>query len=345
MQTEIARLREELSRLDRRERGLLGEVERFEALSRLRAQEELAAALELETLGAVIDGRTRELERLERQQAERRGYLAYRVRETYKAGPVREIRRALTDPSPESYLSGLRYAVFLGEHDARLLREYRDGAVRVRSEREVLLGERERLEGARGAAAAAREALARSRIEKARLLESIRRDRGKHEEAISDLERASRELGSLVERLGGKAVALALDVRKFRGLLDWPVAGRVSAGFGDRVHPRFRTVVRHPGLDLEAGEGTPFQSVFDGRVLFAAWLHGYGLTAIVDHGSGVVSVYAHASALLAEAGQDVLRGQAIGRVGDTGSLRGPYLYFEIRESGRPVDPSAWLRRR
>jgi septal ring factor EnvC (AmiA/AmiB activator) len=85
--------------------------------------------------------------------------------------------------------------------------------------------------------------------------------------------------------------------------------------------------------------------VFDGRVVFAAALHGYGLTVVVDHGGGVVSVYAHAGVLLVEPGQEVARGQDLGRVGDTGSLRGPYLYFELRVAGKPTDPAAWLRRR
>jgi septal ring factor EnvC (AmiA/AmiB activator) len=109
------------------------------------------------------------------------------------------------------------------------------------------------------------------------------------------------------------------------------------------VHPRFRTEVPHPGLDIEADAGVDFRAAFDGTVRFASWLRGYGLTVIVDHGQEVLSIYAHASVLLVEKGQHVKRGQVLGKVGDTGSLRGPYLYFEIRERGRPVDPATWLR--
>ena len=69
------------------------------------------------------------------------------------------------------------------------------------------------------------------------------------------------------------------------------------------------------------------------------------ISAVVDHGNGVASVYAHAGVLLVQAGDSVTKGQELGRVGDSGSLRGPYLYFEIRASGKPEDPSEWLRRR
>jgi septal ring factor EnvC (AmiA/AmiB activator) len=111
------------------------------------------------------------------------------------------------------------------------------------------------------------------------------------------------------------------------------------------VHPRFKTTVPHPGWDIEAPEGSPFRSVFDGRVAYAAPLHGYGLTVVVDHGQGVASVYAHAAALVVAAGENVARGQELGRVGDSGSLRGTYLYFELREGGKPSDPGRWLRPR
>jgi murein DD-endopeptidase MepM/ murein hydrolase activator NlpD len=136
-----------------------------------------------------------------------------------------------------------------------------------------------------------------------------------------------------------------LDVRKFRGLLDWPSDGEVLEGFGTAIHPRFKTRVPHPGLDLEGDFSTGIRSIFDGTVVFAEWMRGYGLTAIVDHGGGVLSVYAHASVLLVEPGENVVRGQTLGRVGETGSLRGPYLYFELRVDGKPADPVTWLRPR
>ena len=136
-----------------------------------------------------------------------------------------------------------------------------------------------------------------------------------------------------------------MDVRKFRGLLDWPAEGPVGAGFGTVVHPRFKTKLPHPGLDIETGIGSGISAVFEGRVVFASWMRGYGLTAIVDHGNGVLSIYAHASVLLAEKGQTVLRGEKLGHIGDTGSLRGPFLYFELRINGEPGDPVLWLRPR
>jgi septal ring factor EnvC (AmiA/AmiB activator) len=345
MQEEMVRLRGEMESLSRREKGLLGEVARLGALLNLRRSEAEAAGFELEDVRVGIGDRRGRIEALELSQAERVRILAERLSALYKRGENAEIRRLLGGGSIEDYLGGLRYAALLSGRDARLLGTWREDGERLSAEISALAGEERRLLVAGTESARAREALERSRSERGRLLARIQVDRAKHEEAIADLERASLDLGRIVDTLGGSAQGAALDVRKFRGLLDWPSAGRVTAGFGNTVHPRFRTVVPHPGLDLDAPEGASFSAVFDGRVAFASWLHGYGLTAIVDHGHDVVSIYSHASILLVALGDEVTRTEILGKVGDTGSLRGAYLYFEMREAGKPTNPEEWLRRR
>jgi murein hydrolase activator len=345
MQEEIRRLRAEMESLGQREQGLLGEVARLGAVLSLREREAQEASLKLEEVRAGVAERQRRIAQIEAAQEARGRILGARLREIYKRGAEAELERLFGGETTEAYLQGLRYASFLSERDARILRGWREDGDRLRGETASMREEERRLDAARTEALRAAGDLERSRAERSRLLDAIATDRAKHREAIEDLERASRDLGRLVESLGGSVKGPSLDVRKFRGLLDWPAEGPVTSRFGNTIHPRFRTVVPHPGLDIDALEGGPFRAVFDGRVVFASWLHGYGLTAIVDHGHGVLSVYAHASILLAGAGDDVARGEALGRVGDTGSLRGPYLYFELREDGKPVDPGKWLRHR
>jgi len=77
-------------------------------------------------------------------------------------------------------------------------------------------------------------------------------------------------------------------------------------------------------------------------VAFADWFQGYGRLAILDHGAGFFTLYAHLAELLVRAGQEVPAGQLIGTVGESGSLDGPQLYFEVRVRGKPEDPLAWL---
>jgi murein DD-endopeptidase MepM/ murein hydrolase activator NlpD len=116
----------------------------------------------------------------------------------------------------------------------------------------------------------------------------------------------------------------------------------VVSGFGPQVHPRFGTRTFRNGIDIEAREGTEFTAVYPGTVLYTGWFKGYGNMIILDHGHGYYTLYAHASELLVREGESVGQGQVIGRVGETGSLAGPRLYFEVRSQGRPEDPQRWL---
>ncbi|GBD28854.1 Murein hydrolase activator EnvC [bacterium HR31] len=73
-------------------------------------------------------------------------------------------------------------------------------------------------------------------------------------------------------------------------------------------------------------------------MVYAGWFGGYGKLVVVDHGGGVATLYGHLSSILVSLGQRVGEGDLVGRVGSTGYSTGPHLHFEIRVSGRPVDP-------
>jgi len=117
---------------------------------------------------------------------------------------------------------------------------------------------------------------------------------------------------------------------------------RVSSGFGYRVHPIYGSVRLHTGVDLSASSGTPIRAAAGGVVASAGWLGGYGNAVVIDHGGGRATLYAHQSAMNVRPGQEVDKGEVIGRVGCTGSCTGPHLHYEVRLNGNPVDPSPYL---
>ena len=345
MREEIRRLETELAALRGRERGVLGELENLGAELRLREAEGREVSLRLDDVRDSIESRSSEIREIESAQERRRRYLGFRLREIYKDGPEQLLRPFLSDDRAGRFWDGLRYAVFLSERDGRVLRQYRGGIVRLGQEREALRARESDLVGLETELGRARARLESARARRSRLLAAVRDDARRREEAIRELRGAADDLTRLVDSLGPGETGPGLDIHKFRGLLDWPASGKVSAGFGTVVHPRFKTRVPHPGLDIDGEEGADIKAVFDGRVVFAAWMRGYGLTVIVDHGEDVLSVYAHASVLIVEPGEAVVRGQTLGKIGETGSLHGPYLYFELRVGGRPADPTSWLRPR
>jgi murein DD-endopeptidase MepM/ murein hydrolase activator NlpD len=122
------------------------------------------------------------------------------------------------------------------------------------------------------------------------------------------------------------------------GSFRWPVRGRVISAFG--VKPGGE---RNDGINIEVPEGTPIKAAEGGQVIYAGnELKGFGNLVLVKHPNGFVSAYAHASEVLVQRGDSILRGQTIAKVGATGNVSRPQLHFEIRNGNRPVDPLPYL---
>lgn len=115
---------------------------------------------------------------------------------------------------------------------------------------------------------------------------------------------------------------------------------RVSSGFGARYHPISKREKFHDGLDLPQPHDTPVYASRSGRIIFAGWKEGYGLTVIIKHTDGMTTRYGHMSKIYVKEAQWVEGGKKmIGRVGSTGLSTGPHLHFEIRDQlGRAVNP-------
>ncbi len=187
------------------------------------------------------------------------------------------------------------------------------------------------------------DALAR-REERRTLLQAVRNARGLHEKAAAEAAAQQVKLAEFIAALPPPRAGQALHTgfAALRGRLPHPAAGPVEVGFGKVVNPRFNTVTIQKGVDIRARRGEAVRSVAPGRVAHAGWFKGYGNLVIVDHGDGYHTLVAHLESMSTAMGEEVSAGSLLGTVGDTGSLKGPYLYFEVREKGRPVDPRLWL---
>jgi septal ring factor EnvC (AmiA/AmiB activator) len=128
-----------------------------------------------------------------------------------------------------------------------------------------------------------------------------------------------------------------------KGHLSMPAKGEVIGGFGRHKHPEFNSYTVSNGISIAAPIGSDIHAVYDGQVIFADYFKGYGNMVIVDHGGGYFSLYAHASRILKKVGSPVGRNEIVASVGDTDSIKGALLYFEIRFQGKPVDPAPWFR--
>ncbi|WP_082731822.1 MULTISPECIES: M23 family metallopeptidase [unclassified Sphingomonas] len=132
----------------------------------------------------------------------------------------------------------------------------------------------------------------------------------------------------------------AKGVGERRGLMNRPVPGRVTSGFGYRRHPVLGYQRLHKGLDLAAPHGTPIRAADDGVVAMAGWNGGYGKFVKLSHGGGMATGYGHMSRIAVSAGERVRAGEVIGYVGSTGLSTGPHLHYELWKNGGAVNPSS-----
>lgn len=113
----------------------------------------------------------------------------------------------------------------------------------------------------------------------------------------------------------------------------WPIQGRINSPFG----PRGKKF--HAGIDIASPFYQEVKAPMDGEVILArSTPAGYGKLVILRHDLGFTTIHGHLNVIIAQEGEAVRQGQAIGGVGSTGRSTGPHLHFEVRHDGRAINP-------
>ncbi|HSB81893.1 MAG TPA: peptidoglycan DD-metalloendopeptidase family protein [Candidatus Methylomirabilis sp.] len=371
LQRELGRERQQAKAAVRREASLAKELSGLdEDLKRKTKQlRELEVTLRDSTQKSAK--LSREIAVTEGQLVRSRGLLKRRLRAIYKQGRFGYVRMLLSADDFSSVGRRLKYLSALATQDQRLMQSYSATLADLSQKRSELEKYKAQVAEATEKAAVTRSQIEQEQRKRRILLASVREEKAGHLAAIKELERSAKDLQALIARLqseearqrranraapqrqtpGGKEREDFPDIHddgrfaQLKGKLPWPAAGPLVSTFGRQEHPRFHTITFNRGIEIGAPAGKDIAAVADGTVIYADWFKGYGRLLILDHGGGYFTLYAHAAEILAKAGDSVTRGQVIGRVGDTGSLEGPQLYFELRHKGKPQDPVVWLQPR
>lgn len=278
-------------------------------------------------------------------------FLEKRLVALYKFGETGMPQIFFSSNSYAEFLNSRRYLASILGQDRELVEDFRKRQTVLGSYREQLKEDERELQALKEQTEKKQIEIRKDRLQKSRLLDSVRGEKRIHLAAIKELETASAQLQTLLNRLEreirekAKAevfIPAGKGFGNFRGKLAFPVEGRILSTFGKNENPKFNTFTVQKGIEIEAAIGAEIRAVYDGRVLYSDWFKGYGKILIIDHGEGYYTLSGHASALLKNVGEEVRGGEGVALVGDTGSLKGPCLYFEIRQRGKPLDPLEWL---
>ncbi len=249
---------------------------------------------------------------------------------------------------------GQRYLESALEFDRQLLVKLREENARQGALRDELVQAKQQLNQQQQSLAAAKEAVRREAEKKRLLLASVRREKNTHLKFLREMEAAAKRLEKVIEAISKRSINKPRETvtpsspgggfESLRGKLEWPVPGRIIAPFGKFKHPEFDTAILRKGIDIDAPLGQEIKAVEKGTVVYADRFAGYGKMVIIDHGERYFTIYGHLSEIFKKIGDRIKRGEVLGTTGDSDSLAGSELYFEMRKDGHSVDPVPWFRK-
>ena len=343
---EIAGLRTRLSALDTRQASLAKDLEATEIRIAI-AQRELELLTEAETTlaqerQALVDAIAALEVKLDRQKR----LVSRRLDALYRMGNMGYLRMLLSVSADSNPLDAVSMLGYLASRDGREFERMRTLSADLDRQRAELDDRSTALLKVNRDAAARGAALTAERSRQKALLAKLEGETERSSARLVQLEEKAKRLERLLDLLYTReqGVLAARDVREFRGVLPWPVEGKVIVPFGRQRSENFATFTMNNGIRIGAAENTEVRAVFAGTVLYAQWFRGYGNLVILDHGNRVFSLYANTRMSTVNKEDQVQAGQVIATVaGGEAEELPPHLYFEIREDNRPVDPRGWIR--
>jgi septal ring factor EnvC (AmiA/AmiB activator) len=343
IQKRMGTAQKKITSSEKRERSILGDLESFDReISRTRTKIRKLNSQERDLKEKISDSEGN-LRDIRRQREKAAGWLSMRSTALYKAGHLSYLKTILNSTGIEDMERRSYYLRILAESDSELFnlstelyRGEQKQAGALRSARAQMVSTRRDQEENLAI-------LARKKRDKDLILAAARDKKEKNAALLKELGSSASHLKNMLEALQLQKKTGESAFPTLRGSLKRPVSGKVVKFFGKNRTGRFNTYILSNGVTIQSAEGTPIRSVYGGKVIFADWFSGYGRIIIVDHGGGYYTLYGHLLELMVAVGDEVEADKVIGLVGDSGSLEGAALYFEIRHHGKPVDPSPWFR--
>jgi len=237
-----------------------------------------------------------------------------------------------------------KYLERITRNEHRIIQAYGENLRKLEDEQEKLERLRAELNAREQKVRATENELAEIKKVKEDILHAVRNEKATRQKMISELGEASRRMLEIIRESSETDDYAGKGFTQLKGRLIWPSDGRIAVPYGSQKDPRFDTPVFRNGIHIETDATADARSVYAGKVIFAEWFKGFGQLIIINHGSGYHTLYGNLSELFSKVGDIIRENQVIGKVGTSGVINAPGMYFEIRYKGKPLDPTQWLKK-
>lgn len=337
--------KETLAKVTEKERRVVRELNRLNAsLSKARKKErglrKNLDAAEKRVRGALA--RRRDVER--KAEACQRDLMA-RLVASYKLSHMGEMNTFASAGNFHEMMVKQKALARILEQDGELMARYNTLIAQGIEAEKSLAVERDALAEVLGEHEKVLAKVQKAHGERRRILASIQKKKVLSLAAMAEMREAERALSLRLKRLVKDRKEREHQNRfvALKGLLKYPVTGRIVTSFGPQKDSRFNVKTFSNGISIRTVRGEPVHAVVAGEVLFADWVSGYGNLLILSHGANWYTLYAHVDELFKKKGDTVESREVIATVGDSGLSGKPDLYFEVRHHSTPENPLSWFR--
>ena len=269
--------------------------------------------------------------------------LQKRLRVIYKEGEPSYLRIVFSASDANDFLQRLKYMKIIANLDADLIAQYKFDTENLMSTKIELQKTVKKVAHYKGITQNKKFEILKEKRNKQEFLSKIRNRKSTYIKTQKELLQASKELSSLIAILEKNYLEEKnMSFYERKGFLPWPVRGKIISPFGKVKNKQFKTVSYNNGIEIAVPVGKNVRAIHMGEVLYSSNLKGYGLMVILGHGKGYYSLYAHLKRSLVKKGDRVRKNQVFAYSGDSDSINGPSLYFEIRSKRVPENPLKWL---
>ena len=351
IQKKIKEKRNRIQETTKKEEKVISELNRIEKELSCKQRDLKQYELNLRKKKQEIEDTNNEIEKLNLEITRQETNLASHIRTLYKLSRTGMTQAVFSSHSFSELIRRYEYFTRVIDFNLGVVTDYSKKLDLVERHKQKLENNEKKLAELTKKTRSIQKKIIRHQKEKSTLLARVKAEKELHLKALEELERASSRLQALIDKLekgtiSKDSLSASFGGKSFfslKGRLALPVEGRVITYFGKHEDPKFSTVSFNKGIEIVAKMGSPIKAVLDGTVIYSDWFKGYGNIIIIDHGDGYYTISGHASELFKKVGDQVKPEETIGLVGDTGSLKGPNLYFEIRHHGQPLNPLEWIK--
>jgi len=321
-------LLDELDRMDEKITKQKGKIDGFK--KQIREQEQ------------VISAKEKELTAITQKNEALQQHLTKRLKSFYLMGKTGFFNISFSSKTlPDLLLTNDAFHSLV-TYDQSLFAAYRESVTAIERVKRSHELEKTVLENFLADADKERLALQQTNDEKNSLLKRVQTQRGLYEQALKEMKKAENNLTSTLTSSNRPQEQKTLAFSLSKGKLPPPVWGQVISRF-KQASPNSEDTTFTNGITINAPERTEAYAVYDGEVIFAGIMRGYGKMVIIDHDQQYYSVTARFNELKVKEGDLVKQGQIIGLTGKNATLFGKGLYFEIRHGEVAENPLDWLR--